>query len=90
MLKVPHHDSDTSSAFDFIMAVAPLYAIVSYDSSEDPRYPSLETAMTINDCDVGGTLTTAAYGDMAITVTSNGKLLCSAYDNGSPDASRVN
>lgn len=74
VLKVAHHGSDTSSAFDFIAAVAPQYAVVSCDSEEDRDYPSVVTAMTLFDCGVSDVLTTEKHGDVRITVSAAGEV----------------
>lgn len=73
-LKVAHHGSDTSSTFDFISAVAPRYAIVSCDSTEDRSYPSVETAMTLYECGVEDVFTTEVCGDVTIVITKSGTI----------------
>lgn len=69
VLKIGHHGSNTSSAYQFIEAVSPDYAII---SCGDDEYPHVDTALTLVDCGVSQILTTETHGGIRIYIYENG------------------
>ena len=81
VLKVGHHGSSTSTSYVWLKAVAPAYAIISSNRTEEPDYnhPHEEVVSRLRDedaivyrTDLQGTITCITDGrDIAFTVTRN-------------------
>ena len=81
VLKVGHHGSSTSTSYVWLKAVAPTYAIISSNRTEEPDYnhPHEEVVSRLRDedaivyrTDLQGTITCITDGrDIAFTVTRN-------------------
>lgn len=68
VLKVGHHGSSTSTSSDFLKAVNPKYAVISYGEDNDYGHPHSETVEKLNNIK---TYKTATDGN--IVFTSDGK-----------------
>lgn len=81
VLKVGHHGSSTSTSYLWLRSVAPTYAIISSNRTEEPDYnhPHKEVVSRLRDADtivyrtdLQGTITCITDGrDLAFTVTRN-------------------
>lgn len=74
VLKVAHHGSNSSSTYDFVSAVSPLYAIISCASDANSEYPHVETAMTLYDCGIEDVFLTNKSGNITVTISPDGEL----------------
>ncbi|MBR3705019.1 MAG: hypothetical protein IKM11_05995, partial [Oscillospiraceae bacterium] len=81
VLKVGHHGSSSSTSYVFLKAVAPTYAVISCNRTEEPDYnhPHEEVVSRLRDedaivyrTDLQGTITCISDGrTIAFTVTRN-------------------
>jgi len=69
VLKVGHHGSSTSTSLDFLKAVNPKYAVISYGADNDYGHPNNETLEELKDIT---TYKTATDGNIVFTSDGNG------------------
>jgi len=72
VLKVAHHGSSSGTSIEFLKAVSPKYAVISYGKGNDYGHPHKETIDKLNKMKIK-ILSTAENGD--ITFKSNGEIL---------------
>ncbi|MGB9813701.1 MAG: ComEC/Rec2 family competence protein [Thermovenabulum sp.] len=63
VLKVAHHGSSSSTSLEFLKAVSPKYAVISYGKGNDYGHPHKETISKLIKMKIK-ILTTAEYGDI--------------------------